>query len=106
MLKEKIAKAIKERLQEEYTEFTLEDYYEIVGWGRDCYLDFYDFQEIIKTEENLNEEITEITLQQLCEDAGVTEGDNYSSYTIDYFLENDKIYKRVQKEVTYRIIEE
>lgn len=107
MLKEKIANAIKERILEEYTEFTYEDYHEIVGWGRECYLGFDDFCQVVKVEEFPIEEITEITLQELCDEAGRIGGeDNYEPWTIDYFVENEKIYKRVTKGEVYRIVEE
>lgn len=81
-------------------EFTLADFYEITDYN----YSFELFCNEVQVETIPHYTIEEITLEQLCEDASVEGGEEcYYDYSITYYVENNKIYKKIIQEETYKL---
>lgn len=99
---ENIMKMIKEELIEKRY-FSIDKFYEIVGYNS---FSFDDFCEYVEIEEIPQYEIKEISLEQLCENASIEGGEEYySDYTVEYYVENEKIYQKIFFDSLYKIKE-
>lgn len=101
-MKKELSELVKKELIEKKY-FSIDEFYQIVGYNS---FDFNDFCDCVEIEEIPQYEVKEISLEQLCENASVEGGEEYySEHTIEYYVEDKKIYQKIFSESLYKIKE-